>query len=125
MVNHIESTFASLSDPTRCQVVGLLRGNRISAGDLARKCQMSGPAMSRHLRVLRRSGLVEVVASHADSDARVRVYRLRPEPFFSLKEWIDHMHSFWTGQLAAFKDYAEHKHPLQKNPLQKKRGRRR
>ncbi len=118
MVNHIESTFAALSDPTRCQVVGLLRSNRLSAGELARKCEMSGPAMSRHLRVLRRSGLVKVVPSPADSDARVRVYCLRPEPFFSLKEWIDHMQAFWTGQLAAFKQYAEHKHPPQK----KRRG---
>jgi len=118
VVNHIESTFAALSDPTRCRVVGLLRSNRLSAGELASKCEMSGPAMSRHLRVLRRSGLVEVEPSHADSDARIRVYRLRPEPFFSLKEWIDHMQAFWTGQLAAFKQYAEHKHPPQK----KRRG---
>ena len=110
MVNHIESTFAALSDPTRCQVVGLLRSDPLSAGELANRCGMSGPAMSRHLRVLRRSGLVEVLPSTADSDARVRVYRLRPEPFFSLKEWIDHMQSFWTGQLAAFKHYAEHTH---------------
>jgi len=79
---------------------------------------MSGPAMSRHLRVLRRSGLVEVLQPSAESDARVRVYRLRPEPFFSLKEWIDHMQAFWTGQLAAFRHYAEHKDP----PSRKKRG---
>jgi DNA-binding transcriptional ArsR family regulator len=114
VVNRIESTFAALSDPTRFQVIALLRSDRLSAGELARKCGMSGPAMSRHLRILRRSGLVEVVPSHADSDARVRVYRLRPESFFSLKEWSDHMQSFWTRQLAAFKQYAEHKQPQKK-----------
>lgn len=64
--------------------------------------------MSRHLRILRASGLVETLTSDAP-DARLRVYRLRPEPFVSLKDWVDHMHAFWTGQLASFKSYAERK----------------
>src|SRR5689334_14403382 len=102
------STFAALADPTRLRVVELLRGHDLRAGEIAEKCSMSGPAMSRHLRVLRRSGLVEVVATQPDElDARLRVYRLRHEPFLSLKDWVDEMQRFWAGQLNAFKDYAE------------------
>ncbi|HYL99774.1 MAG TPA: transcriptional regulator, partial [Blastocatellia bacterium] len=64
----------------------------------------------RHLRVLRRTGLVEVVpAQNVEQDARIRMYRLRPEPFASLKDWVDEMQAFWTGQLNAFKTYAERK----------------
>ena len=58
--------------------------------------------MSRHLRVLRSGGLVEVVA--VEDDARVRVYRLRREPFARLDEWLPR---FWDEQLASFKAHAE------------------
>jgi DNA-binding transcriptional ArsR family regulator len=63
--------------------------------------------MSRHLRLLRASGLVEVEAEQIDHDARMRVYRLRPEPFVTLYAWLDHVQSFWNEQLGAFKAYAE------------------
>ena len=63
--------------------------------------------MSRHLRVLRTSGLIE--EDRVDDDARVRVYRLRPEPFRSLQEWLEEVESFWTDQLGAFKAHAESK----------------
>lgn len=69
---------------------------------------MSRPAMSRHLRVLRRSGLVsEEVQEH---DARLRMYRLRPEPFSELRDWLDELAKFWDDQLQAFKAHAERKH---------------
>ena len=106
MVNQL--TFSALADPIRFQVVEALRRRELCAGELAEKCSMSGPAMSRHLRVLRRSGLVEVVQTQrVESDARLRVYRLRTEPFRSLRDWAEHMHTFWTSQLSAFKSYAE------------------
>jgi DNA-binding transcriptional ArsR family regulator len=62
--------------------------------------------MSRHLRVLRAGGLVEVVTPD-ERDARLRVYRLRPEPFACLKDWVDHAAAFWTGQLESFKSHVE------------------
>jgi len=115
MVNQLPDTFVALADPTRFQVVQMLRGRELSAGEIAARCAISGPALSRHLRVLRRTGLVEVVQSErAELDARLRVYKLRPEPFLSVKHWIDEMQAFWTGQLAAFKSYAEGRHS-QKN----------
>jgi DNA-binding transcriptional ArsR family regulator len=110
MVNQLEATFAALADPTRFRVVQALRGGDKCAGELAASCSMSAPAMSRHLRVLRKTGLIEVVQTErAHEDARLRVYRLRPEPFLSVKEWVEHMQAFWTGQLNAFKAYAENR----------------
>jgi DNA-binding transcriptional ArsR family regulator len=56
--------------------------------------------MSRHLRVLRGSGLVEVATDEAD--ARRRLYRLRPDPLVGLQAWLDQVESFWSEQLGAF-----------------------
>ena len=61
--------------------------------------------MSRHLRALRKTGLVE--ESHPEFDARVRIYQLRPEPMAQLKSWIDDTERLWTQQLAAFKAHVE------------------
>jgi DNA-binding transcriptional ArsR family regulator len=113
MMNQLETTFAALAEPTRFRVVGMLRGRELSAGELATRCATSNPAMSRHLRVLRKSGIVEIAPSpRAEQDARLRVYRLRPDPFVDLKDWIDQMQQFWGGQLSAFKAYAERKQAL-------------
>jgi DNA-binding transcriptional ArsR family regulator len=57
--------------------------------------------MSRHLRVLRASGLVEVELH--DHDARGRIYRLRREPFRDLQAWLDQVQAFWDEQLGSFK----------------------
>ncbi|MGH0028548.1 MAG: ArsR/SmtB family transcription factor [Myxococcota bacterium] len=103
----LDRTLQALADPTRRRVVDLLRKRPRRAGDLARASRVSPPAMSRHLRVLRRSGLVEEEASQ--DDARVRVYRLRPEPFRDLQGWLAEVESFWTDQLDAFKAHAERK----------------
>lgn len=101
----VDATLAALADPTRRQVIDLLRHRPRRAGELAEALAMSPPAMSRHLRVLRGSGLVE--EDSLAEDARVRVYRLRPEPFAGLRDWLDEVESFWTDQLTAFKAHAE------------------
>jgi DNA-binding transcriptional ArsR family regulator len=101
-VKRLDSTLSALADPTRRQVVDLLRERPRRAGELAARAGTSAPAMSRHLRVLRSTGLVE--AGVADDDARVRVYRLRPERLREVQRWLD---SFWGGQLDSFKAHAE------------------
>lgn len=103
----LDTTLAALADPTRRHVVELLRERPRRAGELAKACAMSGPAMSRHLRVLRASGLVVVEEEQRHCDARLRVYWLRPDPFISLQAWLDQVHAFWTDQLDSFKHYAE------------------
>ena len=105
MPQNLDSTLAALADPTRRQVVDLLRERPRRAGELASGCATSAPAMSRHLRLLRATGLVE--AAGVDDDARVRVYRLRREPFVALHAWLDQVEAFWGEQLGAFKAHAE------------------
>jgi len=117
MVNDLSGIFAALADPTRLRVVDLLRAQQLSAGDLADRCSMSPPAMSRHLRTLRHWGMVEVANTERSDDARLRVYRLRAEPFRSLSGWVEHMQAFWEDQLGGFKTYAERK------PARKRKGR--
>ena len=107
MSNDLDTTLNALADPTRRRVVELLRERPRRAGELAADCAMSGPAMSRHLRVLRASGLVQVEEDQANHDARLRVYWLRPDPFVALQAWLDQVQAFWTDQLESFKDYAE------------------
>jgi DNA-binding transcriptional ArsR family regulator len=102
---NVDRTLAALADPTRRRVVDLLRERPRRAGDLAAAVGASPPAMSRHLRVLRAGGLVE--ASVDDGDARLRVYRLRPEPFVALQAWLDQVEAFWAEQLGSFKAHAE------------------
>ena len=101
----LDHTLAALADPHRRRVVDLLSRGPRAAGDLARALALSPPAMSRHLRTLRQSGLVE--ESHPTFDARVRIYALRPEPMVHLLRWLEDAEQLWSGQLAAFKTHVE------------------
>ncbi len=101
----LDRTLAALADPHRRQVVELLRDRPRRAGELAQAAGLSAPAMSRHLRTLRQSGLVEETSP--DFDARVRVYQLRPEPMVHLLRWLEETERLWTVQLAAFKAHVE------------------
>jgi DNA-binding transcriptional ArsR family regulator len=107
MQSSVDRTLAALADPTRREVVDLLRRKPQRASDIARALSMSKPAMSRHLRMLRKSGLV--TKDEPEDDARVRMYRLEREPFAELRTWLDEVEGFWTAQLAAFKERAEKK----------------
>lgn len=107
-MSDLDRTLAALADPTRRGVVDLLHRGPRRAGQLAESFGLSPPAMSRHLRVLRTTGLVG--EDHQGDDARVRVYRLRPEPFDALRHWLDEVESFWTLELDAFKKHVERTH---------------
>src|SRR5262245_2244483 len=115
----IDRTFAALADPARRRVVELLRSEPKRAGDIAAGLGMSAPATSRHLRLLHRSGLVE--ATSVEEDARLRVFRLRPEPFVALHGWLAEVERFWAGQLDAFKSYAERTHPASSRTRSRRR----
>ena len=101
----LDALLFALSDPTRRAVVGLLGRSPRRSSEMAAALRASRPAMSRHLRVLRRAGLVE--ESSIDEDARGRLYRLRPKRLGDVRAWLDEMEGFWTDQLAAFKAHAE------------------
>lgn len=101
----LDQTLAALADPHRRRVVNLLRERPRAAGELAQELELPAPAMSRHLRVLRRSGLVDEM--HPAFDARVRIYSLRLEPMVGLKAWLEETERLWTEQLGAFKAFVE------------------
>jgi len=103
----LDTTFAALSDPTRRGVVELLRKQPRRASDLAEHFGASKPAMSRHLRVLRASGLVETLDTTDDGDKRERIYSLRPDPFRQLRDWLESVEKFWAIQLDSFKAHVE------------------
>jgi DNA-binding transcriptional ArsR family regulator len=104
----IDKTLAALSDPTRRRVVDMLKKKAHRAGELSSAFGVTAPAMSRHLRILRKSGLIEEEVS-AEDDARVRVYRLRRAPFAALEKWLDDVAEFWGDQLGSLKEHAEAK----------------
>lgn len=101
----LDATLAALADPDRRCAVDLLSQRPHSSGELARALDISAPAMSRHLKTLRASGLVE--ESHPEFDARVRIYTLRPEPMVHLMRWLADSERLWSEQLAAFKAHVE------------------
>jgi DNA-binding transcriptional ArsR family regulator len=104
-MSRLDDTLAALADPTRRAVVDLLRKKPRRAGELSSALDMSAPAMSRHLRVLRKVGLVEEAG--IEDDARVRMFSLRRDRFAELRSWLDEVESFWESQLSAFKAHAE------------------
>jgi DNA-binding transcriptional ArsR family regulator len=103
--DHLDRTLAALADPHRRRVVDLLRDRPRRAGELAEAARISFPAMSRHLKTLRNSGLVE--EQRDEFDSRVRIYRLRSEPMTALKAWLEATETLWTRQLAGLKTHLE------------------
>jgi DNA-binding transcriptional ArsR family regulator len=101
----LDRTLAALADPYRRRTIDLLREGPRRAGDLAEALDLTPPVMSRHLRVLRQSGLVQ--EEHPDFDARVRIYSLRPGATRALRTWLDEVETMWSGQLSALKSHLE------------------
>lgn len=99
----IDATLSALADPTRRQVIEILGRGPHRASVLAEACEASRPAMSRHLKILRQSGLTTELPD--PEDGRARVYALRREGLIELRDWLDDVERFWTHQLAAL---AEH-----------------
>ena len=86
----------ALADPTRRRIVELLAERDRNAGELAAQFEVSRPAVSRHLRVLRERGLV-----HTREFGTQRVYSLRPEPLDELDAWLTRYRGFWAQRLDA------------------------
>jgi DNA-binding transcriptional ArsR family regulator len=88
------ATFELLAEPTRRRILDLLRDGERPVGELVERLKMSQPAVSKHLRVLRESGLVDVRV-----DAQRRLYRLRPEPLREVDAWIEPYRQLWVDRL--------------------------
>ena len=86
--------FDVLAEPNRRRILDLLREDERDVGELVAALGISQPGVSKHLRVLRESGLVE-----ARADAQRRVYRLRPEPLREIDEWLTPYRAAWRERL--------------------------
>jgi DNA-binding transcriptional ArsR family regulator len=84
-------SFAVLAEPTRREILDLLRDGERPVGDLVDRLAISQPAVSKHLRVLRDAGLVDVRA-----DAQRRLYRVRPQPLAEIDEWLAPYRRLWS-----------------------------
>ena len=87
-------TFEALAEPNRRRILDLLREEERPVGDLVRQLAVSQPAVSKHLRVLRETGLVEVRV-----DAQRRLYRVRAEPLREVEEWLQPYRLLWASRL--------------------------
>jgi DNA-binding transcriptional ArsR family regulator len=88
------STFEVLAEPNRRRILDLLQKSERPVGDLVERLDLSQPAVSKHLRILREAGLVDVRA-----DAQRRLYRVRPEPLRALDEWLAPYRRMWAESL--------------------------
>ncbi|MBS1672974.1 MAG: winged helix-turn-helix transcriptional regulator [Actinobacteria bacterium] len=92
----MDAVLQALADQSRRVVLDILRDHEATAGELARALPIARPGVSRHLRVLREAGLVEV-----RQDAQRRIYRLRPEALVDLDEWLGEYRDLWLQRLDA------------------------
>jgi DNA-binding transcriptional ArsR family regulator len=101
----LDATFVALADATRREMIRSLLHKPRRAGELADIVSMSPQALSRHLRMLRKAGLV--VEEGIEADARVRIYSVHPDAFVPVRRWLAEVEDVWQRQLHAFKTYAE------------------
>jgi DNA-binding transcriptional ArsR family regulator len=94
------TVFGALADPTRRRVLELLAERELSAGEIAAAFTVSRPAISRHLRVLRGAGLVQV-----RRDAQRQVYGLDPTPLLEVDSWLATYRRFWSEGLDRLEDH--------------------
>jgi DNA-binding transcriptional ArsR family regulator len=96
------STFEVLAEPRRREILDLLRVGERPVGELAERLSLAQPAVSKHLKVLREAGLVEV-----RHDAQRRWYRLRLEPLTELDAWLAPYRALWNSSLDALERHLD------------------
>ncbi|MBK1788531.1 ArsR/SmtB family transcription factor [Prauserella cavernicola] len=96
------TTFEVLAEPRRRQILDLLRDGERVVGDLVDRLTLTQPAVSKHLKVLREAGLVDV-----RHDAQRRWYRLRPEPLLEVESWLAPYRRFWDERLDALERHLD------------------
>jgi len=94
--------FEVLAEPNRRRLLDLLREEERPVGDLVAALGISQPAVSKHLRVLRDAGMVDVRV-----DAQRRLYRVRPEPLRELDEWLQPYRELWSSRLDALEQHLD------------------
>ncbi|MQA05816.1 MAG: metalloregulator ArsR/SmtB family transcription factor [Streptosporangiales bacterium] len=98
----MESTFSVLAEPRRREILDLLRAGERPVGELVEQLALAQPTVSKHLKVLREVGLVEV-----RHDAQRRWYRLRPEPLAEVDAWLAPYRELWNASLDALERHLD------------------
>jgi DNA-binding transcriptional ArsR family regulator len=96
------SAYAALAEPSRRRILDLLREQERSVGELVAQLELSQPGVSKHLKVLRESGLVSV-----RPDGKRRWYGLRAEPLAEVADWLEPYRRHWSGRLDALEQHLE------------------
>ena len=113
--DRLSTTFAALADPTRRAILARLALGEASVSDLAEPFDMSLPAVSKHLKVLERAGLIA-----RGREAQWRPSRLEAGPLKDVANWLEHYRRFWEQSLDRLGDYLRE---LKTKDKEKKRGR--
>ena len=100
MTDSLNTTFAALADPTRRAILARLADGETSVKDLARPFTISAPAITKHLKVLERAGLIA-----RSRDAQLRPCRLEAAPLKDIAEWVERFRSFWEQSFDRLDDY--------------------
>ena len=112
----LDATFAALADPTRRAILARLAGGEATVMELAQPFAMSQPAISKHLKVLERAGLIL-----RGRDAQRRPCRLQPAPLAAANQWIEQYREFWEGSFERLDALLEEMKTKQNKPSRKGR----
>jgi DNA-binding transcriptional ArsR family regulator len=115
--DHLSATFAALADPTRRAILARLTSGEASVNELAEPFDMSLPAISKHLKVLERAGLIS-----RSQDAQRRPRRLEPQPLKEIADWLGTYREFWEASFSRLDDYLEELQTKEK-PRERKKAR--
>ena len=115
--DHLSSTFAALADPTRRAILARLASGERSVTELAEPFEMTMPAISKHLRVLERAGLIA-----RGRDAQRRPCRLEPAPLKEAAEWAERCRAVWEARLDRLGEYLQELNATEKRHVRKRRS---
>ena len=113
----MKSVFEVIAEPSRRAILSLLASSEQSVGEIERRLRMPQTTVSKHLRVLRESGVVESTV-----DAQRRLYRLRPDALREVDAWLAPFRQFWSARVDALERYLDRK---EQSPPTKRKTRRR
>jgi DNA-binding transcriptional ArsR family regulator len=117
--DHLSLTFAALADPTRRAILSRLAAGEASVTELAQPFDMSLPAVSKHLRVLKKAGLVT-----RTRDAQWRPVKLAPAPLKGVAEWVDRYREMWEARFDRLEQYLDELQAKEGETKARKRRRR-
>jgi DNA-binding transcriptional ArsR family regulator len=118
MPDLLSSTFAALADPTRRAILARLSLGETSVTELAKPFEMSMPAVSKHLKVLERAGLIS-----RSREAQWRPCRLDAGPLKDAASWLEEYRCFWSAHVDALERYLDRLHPIpKKKTIKRPRG---